>query len=152
MATTRNKYKHSTGIMNKMRDRMPLIIIILIIAFLATIVFEWGMEYMGMNQGGYVFANVNGEEINAQEFEMTVQQRVEQMRQNNPTAEIDDAQMTQIRQSVWDEMVQNILLDQEMDKMGIEVNDQEVLDWIYKRPETLPQNIRQYFMDSLGVF
>jgi peptidyl-prolyl cis-trans isomerase D len=152
MATTRNKYKHSTGIMNKMRDRMPLIIIILIIAFLATIVFEWGMEYMGMNQGGYVFAKVNGEEISAQEFEMNVQQRLDMMRQNNPTAEIDEAQITQVRQSVWDEMVQNILLDQEMDKMGISVSDQEVLDWIYKRPETLPQNIRQYFMDSLGVF
>lgn len=138
--------------MNKMRDKMPLIIIILIIAFLATIVFEWGMEYMGMDRGGTVFAKVNGEEISAVEFEQTVQQRVEQMRANNPGQEIDDATMQQIRTSTWDEMVQNVLLNQEMEKLGIKVNDQEVLDWIYKRPETLPENIRQYFMDSTGVF
>lgn len=41
---TNKKIQH-TGIMNKMRDKMPLIIIILIIAFLATIVFEWGINY-----------------------------------------------------------------------------------------------------------
>lgn len=138
--------------MNKMRDRMPLIIIILIIAFLATIVFEWGMEYMGMDQGGNVFAEVNGQEITAVEFEQAVQQRVEQMRANNPAQEIDDATMEQIRTSTWDELVQNVLLNQEMEKLGITVNDQEVLDWIYQRPETLPENIRQYFMDSTGVF
>ena len=138
--------------MNKMRDKMPLIIIILIVAFLATIVFEWGMEYMGMSKGGNVFAKVNGEEITAADFEQAVQSRIQQIRANNPTADIDDATMEQIRTQVWDEMVQNILLNQEMKKLGIKVNDQEVLDWIYKRPETLPENIRQYFMDSTGVF
>ena len=131
---------------------MPLIIIILIVAFLATIVFEWGMEYMGMSKGGNVFAKVNGEEITAADFEQAVQSRIQQIRANNPTADIDDATMEQIRTQVWDEMVQNILLNQEMKKLGIKVNDQEVLDWIYKRPETLPENIRQYFMDSTGVF
>ncbi|MBK7158718.1 MAG: hypothetical protein IPH77_09200 [Ignavibacteria bacterium] len=52
------KVQH-TGIMNKMRDKMPLIIIILIIAFLATIVFEWGMNYLGLRDGAVAFAKIN---------------------------------------------------------------------------------------------
>ena len=146
------KYHHSTGIMNKMRDKMPLIIIILIIAFLATIVFEWGMDYLGLNSGNYVFAKVNGQEITYQEYEMTVQQRVDQLRANNPDQEIDDATLQQIRQGVWDEMVQNILLQQEIEKLGISVDDNEIVNWIYQRPETLPDQIRQVFIDSTGVF
>ena len=33
------KAQRSTGIMNKMRDKMPIIIIFLIVAFLGTIIF-----------------------------------------------------------------------------------------------------------------
>ena len=36
------------GLMNKLRDKTHIILIILIVAFLATIVFEWGMDYMGL--------------------------------------------------------------------------------------------------------
>jgi len=34
-----------------MRDSMPLILFGLLIAFLITIVFEWGMDYLGMSGG-----------------------------------------------------------------------------------------------------
>ena len=64
------KAKRSTGIMNKMRDRMPLIIIILIVAFLGTIVLQWGMDYLGLHSSEkIVFAKINGVEIQYSEFE-----------------------------------------------------------------------------------
>jgi peptidyl-prolyl cis-trans isomerase D len=48
------KAQRSTGIMNKMRDKMPIIIIFLIVAFLGTIIFEWGMNYLGLSGGSNV--------------------------------------------------------------------------------------------------
>ncbi len=147
-----NKKIQHTGIMNKMRDKMPLIIIILIIAFLATIVFEWGMNYMGMGGQTDAFAKINSKEISYQDYERIVQQQVEQMRQQNQGKDIDDATMNQIRDQVWNSLVSQTISQQAIEKYGIKVTDKEILDWIYNRPETLPEPIKKNFMDSTGVF
>ena len=146
------KKNQNTGIMNKMRDKMPLIIIILIIAFLATIVFEWGMNYVGLGGGSDAFGKINSKEISYQEFERIVSQQVDQMRQQNPEQDIDEATMNQIRDQVWNSLVSQSISQQAIDKYGITVSDKEILDWIYNRPETLPEPIKRNFMDSTGVF
>ncbi|MCB0726371.1 MAG: peptidylprolyl isomerase [Ignavibacteria bacterium] len=147
----KNKIKN-TGIMNKMRDKMPLIIIILIIAFLATIVFEWGMNYVGLGGGSDAFGKINSKEISYQEFERIVSQQIDQMRQQNPDQDIDEATMNQIRDQVWNSLVSQTISQQAIEKYGITVSDKEILDWIYNRPETLPEPIKRNFMDSTGVF
>lgn len=64
----------STGLMNRMRDKTHIILIILVLAFLATIVFEWGMNYLGLRGGQTVeFGSVNGQEITYTEFESQMQ-------------------------------------------------------------------------------
>jgi len=150
MANT-TKVQH-TGIMNKMRDKMPLIIIILIIAFLATIVFEWGMNYMGMGGQTDAFASINNQEITYQDYEKIVQQQIEQSRQQNEGKDVTEAQVKQIRDQVWSSLVNQTLTKQAIEKYGIKVSDKEILDWIYNRPETLPEPIKKNFMDSTGVF
>ncbi|HRB01143.1 MAG TPA: peptidylprolyl isomerase [Ignavibacteria bacterium] len=142
----------NTGIMNKMRDKMPLIIIILIIAFLATIVFEWGMNYMGVGGQNEAFGKINDNEISYQEFERIVQQQIEQQRQQDPNADIDEAKISQIREQVWSSLVNQSLTRQAIEEYGITVSDREILDWIYNRPESLPEQIKRNFMDSTGVF
>ncbi|MDZ4711902.1 MAG: peptidylprolyl isomerase [bacterium] len=147
-----NNKIQNTGIMNKMRDKMPLIIIILIIAFLATIVFEWGMNYMGVSGGNEAFAKINSREVSYQEFERIVQQQIESTRQQNPNQEVDEATINQIRDQVWNSLVSQTISQQAIEKYGIQVSDKEILDWIYTRPETLPDPIKKNFMDSTGVF
>ncbi len=153
MAKTKQEQHHNTGIMNKMRDKMPLIIIILILAFLATIVFEWGMNYMGIGgQQQEAFAKINGTEITAQEYDRIVQQQIEQMRQQNEGKDVDDNMINSIRDQVWNSLVSQTIMKEAIDKYGISVSDKEILDWIYNRPETLPDPIKRNFIDSLGVF
>ena len=98
-----NKKQKNTGIMNKMRDKMPLIIIILIVAFLATIVFEWGMNYMGLGGRSEAFAKINSREIPYQEYERIVQQQVEQMprqcRRADDPAQAEAGQRVRFRQA-----------------------------------------------------
>lgn len=151
MATSKQEQHHNTGIMNKMRDKMPLIIILLIIAFLATIVFEWGMNYLGIGGQVDAFAKVNGTEITYQEFERIVQQQADQMRQQSGK-DVDDATLSSIRDQVWNSLVSQAITKQAIEKYGITVSDKEILDWIYNRPETLPDPIKRNFVDSTGVF
>lgn len=153
MADNRKEQKHyNTGIMNKLRDKMPVIIIIVIVAFLATIVFEWGMNLLGLREDRMLFAKVNNEEITYQQFEMAVEQQAAQMRQQNNGKDIDDAQMQQIRDQVWNGLVTQSITKEAMEKYNITVSDKEILDWIMNRPDQLPDPIKRNFMDSTGVF
>lgn len=147
------KTKHNTGIMNKMRDKMPLIIIILIIAFLGTIIFEWGMNYLGLRGSQQVvFGKVNGVEIHYQEYETLLQRQVEQAKEQNKGKELDEQTYNQLKDQVWNYLIQQTLKEQEMKRLGITVSDQEILDWVYNEPETLPDWLKNNFNDSLGVF
>lgn len=150
---TKQKTTHGTGVMNKMRDSMPYIIVFLIIAFVGLIVFEWGMSYTGLKGGDRaVFGKVNGEEITYQEYEKVLQQQLETMRQQNGNKDVDDATLEQIKEQVWNSLVHQTLTKQEIARLGIKVSDNEILDFIYNRPEQLPEAIKRNFIDSTGVF
>ncbi len=147
-----NKKIQHTGIMNKMRDKMPLIIIILIIAFLATIVFEWGMNYLGLGGKSDAFGKINSQEISYKDFERVVQQQIEQTKQSDKTSELDEGTVKLIRDNVWNSFVSQTITQQAVEEYGITVSDKEIQDWVYNKPETLPEQIKKNFMDSTGVF
>lgn len=141
------------GIMNRMRDKMPVIIIFIIVAFLGTIIFEWGMNYLGISGSGRVpFAVINGEEITYQEYAENLNNQIKSIQQQNGGKEIDDKTMEQIREQVWNSIVQRKLIQQEINKLGVQITKDEVKDWVYQRPETLPQWLKNFFTDSTGVF
>lgn len=138
--------------MNRMRDKTHIILIILVLAFLATIVFEWGMNYLGLRGNTMVeFGAVNGQEIKYQDFENQVQFAIDQ--QKKQTGEDPDETLVgMIRDQVWDQMVTQILIQQQIKKLGITVSDQEILNWVYNSPQTLPDVIKRNFIDSTGNF
>ncbi|MGA2667814.1 MAG: peptidylprolyl isomerase [Ignavibacteria bacterium] len=138
--------------MNRMRDKTHIILIILVLAFLATIVFEWGMNYLGMRGSGTViFGSVNGQEIRYQDFETRMQQAVDQQKQQTGE-DPDESMMQMIRDQVWDQMVNEVIIQQQIEKLGIKVTNQEILNWVYNSPQTLPDPIKKNFIDSTGNF
>lgn len=140
------------GLMNRMRDKTHIILIILVLAFLATIVFEWGMNYLGLRGSQMVvFGSVNGDEISHADFDSQVQLAIEQQKQQ--TGEDPDENTIQmIRDQVWEQMVIQMIAQQEIKRLGIKVTDAEVLNWVYNSPETLPDPIKRNFIDSTGHF
>lgn len=140
------------GLMNKLRDKTHIILIILILAFLATIVFEWGMDYLGL-RGGQVteLGSVNGQEIKYADFESQVNFAIEQQRQQTGE-DPDENVVNMIRDQVWDQLVTQILAEQEIKRLGITVTNQEILNWVYNSPQTLPEPIKKNFIDSTGQF
>ncbi len=90
---------------------------------------------------------VNGVEIFYQEFERRVQEQVDRQRQQQgEQAEINyDA----IREAVWNQMVEEILLQQVAEEMGIEITDDEIRDIMLDNP---PEYLRRIATDSVGNF
>ncbi|MCC6866189.1 MAG: peptidylprolyl isomerase [Ignavibacteria bacterium] len=138
--------------MNKLRDKTHIILIILILAFLATIIFEWGMDYLGL-RGGQVneLGSVNGQEIKYADYENQVNFAIDQQRKQTGE-EPDENLVKMIREQVWDQMVTQILAEQEIKRLGITVTNQEILNWVYNSPQTLPDVIKKNFIDSTGQF
>lgn len=138
------------AIMTRMRDSMPVILIGLVVAFVLTIIFEWGMDYLGLqSQRSEYVGKVNGRTITYPEFTEMVRQAVEnQKAQTNQ--EPDETQLTQIREQVWNNLVNQILIEEEMERMGIRVTDEEIVEWVHG--PNPPEFLRRQFTDSTGVF
>ncbi len=139
-------------IMSKMRDNMPAILVGLAILFIAMIVFEWGMDItgrQGMQYQGNVVGKVNGEEITYQDFEKALQGAIDNYR-SSTKQEPDDQITAQLRDQVWQELVNQILVKQAAKRLGIVVTDQEIVNWVTHSPETLPDVIKRNFEDSTG--
>lgn len=140
------------GLMNRMRDKTHIILIILVLAFLGMIVFEWGMNYLGFSGSTMVeFGSVNGQEIKYSDFENQVQFAIDQQKQQTGE-DPDETLVNMIRDQVWDQMITQILVQQQIKKLGITVSDQEILNWVYNSPQTLPEVIQRNFIDSTGNF
>ena len=140
------------AVMSKMRDNMPAILVGLAILFIAMIVFEWGMDItgrQGMQYTGNIVGKVNGQEITYQEFEKDLQSSVDQYKTETKT-DPDATVMKQIRDQVWQGLVNQILVDQAAKKLGIFVTDQEIVNWVTQNPESLPEPIKRNFEDSTG--
>ncbi len=138
--------------MSKMRDNMPAILVGLAVLFVAMIVFEWGMNITGRQGRQYesnIVGKVNGQEITYPEFEKVYQNAVDNYKASTKQDPNDQA-IAQLRNQVWDGLVNQILIKQAAKRLGIIVTDQEIVDWVTNSPETLPDVIRKNFEDSTG--
>lgn len=136
------------GTMTKLRENTGVILWILVIAFGVVWVLQdsGAFDNVGAQQPRNI-AVVNGDPISYEEFQEAVQQQQQQLRaQYDGTLPPEMQDMA--REQTFDMLVNNQLLQQEMDRLGISVTDDEVMDMVYgDNPDPL---IRQQFSDSLG--
>ncbi|HOQ48605.1 MAG TPA: SurA N-terminal domain-containing protein, partial [Candidatus Kapabacteria bacterium] len=100
----------------------------------------------GSNPQTAAIAYINGEKILYKDFQERVNQAIEQQRaqMQNPEAEIDQ---NQIMTQVWDQMVTEIILKQEAEKLGIKVTNNEIVDILIENP---PDFLARSFTDTAG--
>lgn len=124
-----------------MRDNMPLVMWILVIAFLATIVFSWGMGgFKSGNSLDGVVGKIGNYDVMYDQYNQMVQDKLARMRQDDPTLEIDDAKVTQARSEVWNDLVRSQLMEQYQEKFGIVVSDDEVAYAVRNNPPAYIRN------------
>ncbi|MDR3667251.1 MAG: peptidylprolyl isomerase [Ignavibacteriaceae bacterium] len=105
------------------------------------------MEIFGAH--GNNVGSVNGQDITYQEFVKAVDQQKENQKKQTGQ-DIDEDNMDQFRDQVWDAVVNQTLVEEQIKKFGITVSDDEVKDIILG--DNPPQILKQNFMDSTGKF
>jgi peptidyl-prolyl cis-trans isomerase D len=138
------------GMMNKLRESTKTILMILVFAFIATIVVDWGMGGLKRNQPKGIIASVNGNEIHYEEFTRRYQNELANYRQQAGN-EPEGYQLQQFESQVFENLVQQRLLNDVVKKVHLDASDNEIIEEIYNNP---PQELRQnkVFQDSLGQF
>ncbi|MFA5832285.1 MAG: peptidylprolyl isomerase [Bacteroidota bacterium] len=137
------------AIMSRMRNNMPIILVGLVVVFIITIVFEWGMDYLGMSRQSDTIGVIDGKKISYQEFSDLVRQQSEQYKKQS-NQDPDENMLRQIREQVWNNLVTQSLLERETKRAGITVTDQEIIDWV--RGENPPEFLVDQFRDSTKQF
>ena len=90
---------------------------------------------------------VNGRSIDARTYQNIVQQSIDaRQRQSSGSMGLDDYQ--QVRDEVWDQIVQNSVLDAEYRRRGISVSEDEVVQAIRTSPLPEFQKVPEFQTDS----
>jgi len=128
--------------MKAMRENTHVVLGILLLAFLGLIVVEWGSEstiFRPKEQTG-VIATINGQDIHYEQFYRAYEQQLEQYKQQSGQEPAEN-QLEYFRNQVWENMMREVLVTQEIEKRGIKATDKEVVHYIYNEPpEIIKQN------------
>lgn len=119
--------------MTKLREFSTTFLIILVLAFVGMMVFEWGMDYTGMSRGQNNVGEVNGEKLTFEQFSEFYQQLYQNEKERSD-AEIDETKLKSLRDQVWDQFVQRTLFSEEMQRLNITVSDSEIVHQIRHYP------------------
>lgn len=137
-------------IMSRMRDSMPVILFTLLIVFVLTIIFDWGMGYLGLSTGNREeLGSVNGHVISYREFSDVLRSYTESQKAQTgqePTEQL----LKEARDQIWQSMVTQRLMMDEAARLGVSVTNQELVDWV--RGDNPPDDLRRNFIDSTGQF
>jgi peptidyl-prolyl cis-trans isomerase D len=113
--------------MQQMRENTKWIMLITALAFVALMVFEWGMDMSGRSAGaltGGQLGTVNGSAITYDEFSRTYRNLYEQRQRQGST--ISASENRAIEDQAWEQLVMDRLVDQELERRGIRVTDEEI--------------------------
>jgi peptidyl-prolyl cis-trans isomerase D len=140
-------------LMSKIRERLAVIFGVFAAFFIIYIIFDWGMDITGRKGrgggGSDVIGEVNGQIVHASQLNELVREAADRQKQQTGK-ELDDDAYQQLRQQQWDNLVTQILIDQEIEKLGLTVTDPELVNWV--RGDNPPESLVRRFTDSTGKF
>ena len=137
------------GMMAKMRNLAPVFIITVGALFVLFMVISDSNVLEAIGGRTNDVGSVNGIDISYQEFQQAVERQREQQKQQTGN-DIPEEQFDQFRDQVWETLVTEKLIEQEVQRLGITVSDEEIKEIILG--DDPPAFLKQNFIDSLGRF
>jgi len=125
-------------IMKSMRTQTKPVLWIIIVAFVGTIIFAWGMDFTMRPGERGVIGKVDGYEIKADEFSFVFQNALAQ--RQSQEADITDEQSRQIQDEVFQQIVQTRLIQNVIEDRGFEVTGKELAEFLRRFP---PSEVQQ---------
>lgn len=140
--------------LEKIRSKAGLLVLVVGIALFAFIIGDFlnsGSTYFRQSQEQ--IAEVNGEVINIQDYQARIDEMTEMYKMQTGQTSLPDEYMAQIRQSVFDTMVQDIVLGEASEEIGMEVSPEELFDMVQgENISPLIQQMPMFVNPQTGVF
>ncbi len=137
------------GVMNSIRERAGGFMVgVLVVAFggLWALQDSGAFDAVGLGPDGRVIGEVDGEPIEGELYQRAVDQQLDAYQAQG--LEVNGSLQRNIEDRVFDSLVDNALVEREMDRLGVEVTDDEVFELITgPTPDPL---IAQVFPDGQG--
>ncbi len=115
--------------LEKIRSKGVLLVVVIGLALFAFIVGDFlnsGRSYF--NKSRETVAKIAGEDINIKDYTAAIEQMTEVYKIETGQSELNEEVMTQLRQSVWETMVNEKILYSEAKKLGLAVSPDELSD------------------------
>ena len=130
------------AIIGSIQKHSKIVIVIIGFALLAFVV----GSFTGKNKSNATYVGeINGDKIRGTDFSAKVEEATEMRKQMSGRTNVPAAESFSIRESVWNQMVSELIMQKQYDKLGIEVSKDEMDDMITgKNPH---QYIVQNFTD-----
>lgn len=134
--------------MRQMREATKPIMLLAAIAFVALMVFEWGMDASGRSGGGPgEIGSVNGDPVMYDQY-MAAYRQLYDRAQRSQEQMISSQQNREIEDAAFDEVVNQLLILQALEERGITVTDREISEAAQYSP---PDYLRAQFVDESGA-
>ncbi|MBP8975414.1 MAG: peptidylprolyl isomerase [Bacteroidetes bacterium] len=121
--------------------------------FIIYVVLDWGMDILGRRSRGRSeddpIGVVNGEKITYKYFSEILRRTMENYKQQNGV-DPDEETERQLRLQVWNQIIDEMLIQEEIKRLGLTVTDQEIRDIV--QSQNPPEFLARQFRDSAGVF
>jgi len=135
------------GVMNKLRDNTGVILWILVISFGVIWTLQDSNVFETVGRQPRNVAVVNGSPIQYEQYQQTLEQQRQRVRQQ-VGQEMTPRMEEMVQEQAYTQLINQELLQQEMDRLGISVTNTEVENMVYgPNPHPL---IRRQFADSTG--
>src|SRR5574344_1658212 len=117
--------------LQKIRSKGPLLVIVIGLALFAFIAGD-AWKVLQPHQGAQSAGIIDGDKISAQDYQKLVDEYSEVIKFTSGMTALNDDQLTQVKDQVWQNLVNSKLIKKETDKLGLTVTKEEIEDVINK--------------------
>jgi peptidyl-prolyl cis-trans isomerase D len=117
----------------RMRDIAPVVMWVVIITFVGTIFFAWGMDFAGLGNKNLA-GKIDGKQIPLDYFDRAVNQERERMQQRYAGTEVPAYQYSIVPKQVWEQEVSRFLAEKTFSHMYLAATADEIFEYLKKNP------------------
>lgn len=111
--------------LQKIRSKGPLLVIVIGLALFAFIAGD-AWKVLQPHQGKQDVGEVNGEVLSAQDYQKMVDELSEVIKLTNGLNSLTEDQLSNVKDQVWQSYVNNKLIAEQAEKLGLKVTDAEI--------------------------
>ncbi|HMV26541.1 MAG TPA: SurA N-terminal domain-containing protein, partial [bacterium] len=135
--------------MTWIREKTHWLLYALIVFFIALIVIEWGANYTDIaNKSRGTIGKINGEDIRYADFATVYNNQINNARAQKDGEALTDAEMEQLSDQIWNQIVEEKLLREYMKENHVAVGDTEVVFELRNNPPEFIKNTPAFLTDG----